>query len=63
METKKHKIPAVNFIGTVLANVDNDDMTDSDFRKFMRDTLPIVEKPALDDVASERVKESIKKYY
>ena len=63
METKKNKVPAVNFIGTVLANVDNDDMTDGDFRKFMRDTLPIVEKPELDQLGNPKIREKIKKYY
>jgi hypothetical protein len=37
------KVPAKNFIGTIMANVDNDKMNDSDFRQFIRNTLPIVE--------------------
>ena len=59
----KETIPAKNFVGTILANVDNLRMSDAEFREFIRNTLPIVEKPALDDIASEQVKEAIKKYY
>ena len=59
----KEKVPAKNFVGTILANVDNLLMSDADFRQFIRNTLPIVEKPALDDIASEQVKKHIKKYY
>ena len=37
------KIPAANFLGTVAANIDNEKMTDAEFRAFIRRTLPIVQ--------------------
>jgi hypothetical protein len=44
---KEHKrtgrtVPASNFVGTMVANVDNEKMSDADFRQFVRNTLPIV---------------------
>lgn len=59
----KETVPAKNFVGTILANIDNLKMSDTDFRQFIRNTLPIVEKPPLDDIANEQIKENIKKYY
>ena len=35
-------VPAKNFMQTLEANVDNDKLSDKDFRKFVRNTLPIV---------------------
>jgi hypothetical protein len=37
------KVPAVNFVETLKANVDNAKLTDKEFREFVRKTLPIVE--------------------
>lgn len=38
-------IPATSFVDTMSANVDNEKMSDSDFRQFVRNTLPIVDYP------------------
>lgn len=35
-------VPASNFVGTVANNVDNDELSDKEFRQFIRNTLPIV---------------------
>lgn len=56
-------IPAKNFVGTMLANLDNDKLSDSEFRDFIRNTMPIVEKDEFETIANESVKEKIKKYY
>jgi hypothetical protein len=37
------KISATNFCGTLTANVDNEKMSDAEFREFVRNTLGIVE--------------------
>lgn len=58
-----YKVPAVNFIGTVLANLDNEKMSDKEFRQMIRNTMSIVEKPEFDKIANEEVKERVKKYY
>ena len=41
MKTKIHKgtVPADNFLSTVAENVDNEKLTDSDFREFIRSSL------------------------
>ena len=39
---EKNKISAENFLGTVNANIDNNKLSDKDFRQFIRNTLPIV---------------------
>ena len=57
------KVPAVNFIGTLMANLDNEKMNDADFRQFIRNTLPIVEKPDYEKMANKEIVERIKKYY
>lgn len=41
--TKLNSVPASNFVGTLAANVDNEKMSDVEFRQFVRNTLPIVE--------------------
>jgi hypothetical protein len=41
---EQYKLPAVNFIGTIMANVNNEKLSDFEFRQFIRRTLPIVEK-------------------
>jgi hypothetical protein len=38
-----NKIPATNFMATIAANVDNNKLSDTEFREFIRNTLPIVE--------------------
>ncbi len=58
-----YKVPAVNFIGTVLANLDNEKMSDEEFRQMIRNTMSIVEKPEFDKIVNEEVKERVKKYY
>ncbi len=40
---KPSTIPAANFIDNIVANVDNDKLSDEEFREFIRNTLPIVE--------------------
>jgi hypothetical protein len=37
---------ASNFVGTIAANVDNGKISDAEFRKFIRRTLPIVQYDA-----------------
>ncbi len=59
----KQKVPAVNFIGTMMANIDNEKLNDEEFRNFIRNTLPIVEKPPIESLANEEIKSKIKKYY
>ena len=39
----KQTVPAANFVGTLTVNVDNDKMSDAEFREFVRNTLPIVD--------------------
>lgn len=58
-----NKVPAVNFLGTVMANLDNEKLSDSEFREFIRRTLPIVEKPNIDSIANKEILEKVKKYY
>jgi hypothetical protein len=35
-------VPAENFVQTLNANIDNDKVSDTELRDFIRDTLPIV---------------------
>ena len=37
------KIPAEHFAATIAINVDNEKLSDADFRQFIRNTLPIVQ--------------------
>lgn len=37
-------VPAGNFILTVNANVDNEKISDAQFRQFIRNSLPIVKE-------------------
>jgi hypothetical protein len=41
-----NNIPAEHFCTTLAVNVDNDKLSDADFRQFVRNTLPIVNFPA-----------------
>lgn len=63
MSKESHIVSAVHFIGTMMVNVDNDKLSDSEFRQFIRNTLPILEKPPLGQIANEDIAEQIKKYY
>lgn len=36
-------VPAENFVATIAANVDNDKLTDAEFRSFIRRSLPVVD--------------------
>lgn len=56
-------VPAKNFVGTIMANVDNDLLSDAEFRDFIRNTLSIVEKDDFDKIANDSIKERIKQYY
>lgn len=38
-------VPAENFVQTLSVNVDNEKLTDEQFREFVRNTLPIVKRP------------------
>lgn len=38
------KVPAANFMETILANVDNKKLTDAEFREFVRTGLSLVER-------------------
>ena len=35
-------VPAANFVGTLAENVDNDRLSDKEFRQFVRNSLPVV---------------------
>ena len=63
MNNNNNKVPAVNFLGTVMDNLDNEKLSDSEFREFIRRTLPIVEKPNIDSIANKEILEKVKKYY
>lgn len=39
-------VPADNFCQTLQVNVDNERLSDKDFRQLVRNTLPIVQFPA-----------------
>lgn len=56
-------ISAKNFIGSVLANVDNELLTDKAFREFIRNSLYVVEKPELKDIINSEIKKRMGKYY
>lgn len=59
-----NKVPALNFMGSILANVDNEKLSDTEFREFIRNTLPVVEKPKLDEnMADQNLKAKMEKYY
>lgn len=40
-------VPAAHFCGTLAVNVDNEKLSDADFREFVRNTLPIVIFPQM----------------
>lgn len=39
---EERTVPAENFVETLRVNVDNENLTDTEFRQFVRNTLPIV---------------------
>lgn len=43
VDKSQRTIPADNFCGTLEVNTDNEKMTDEEFRKFVRRTLPFVQ--------------------
>lgn len=45
--SKKPTVPAEHFMGTLQANVDNEKLSDADFREFVRNTLPIIIFPRI----------------
>lgn len=55
-------VPAANFVGTLVANVDNNLMSDKEFREFVRNTLPIVQTSDRWSEAIEACKREISKY-
>lgn len=55
-------VPAVNFVGTLIANVDNGSMSDKEFRKFVRNTLPIVQTSDRWNEAIEACKREVSGY-
>lgn len=57
------KVPAKNFVSTMMVNVDNDKLTDAEFRDIFRNTLPIVEKSDFEDIVNEEIKPRVRKYY
>jgi len=42
-------VPAENFMSTIAANVDNENVSDEQFREFIRNTLPIVQYEGASD--------------
>ena len=56
------KIPAIHFVSTIMANVDNEKMSDSAFRNLVKSTLPIVEKQPLETIRKDLRKKEIKFY-
>ena len=39
----ERSVPAANFVSTMSANVNNEKMSDAEFREFVRNTIPIVQ--------------------
>jgi hypothetical protein len=54
-------VPAENFMATIAINVDNKNLSDKDFREFIRNTLPIVVYPENKNIVSVKKDELIKK--
>lgn len=61
--TNFFEIPPQHFVTLILANVDNDKLSDKDFREFIRTNLKIVEKVPLENIANEEVREKAVQYY
>ena len=43
------KVPPANFCGTLAANVDNEKLSDAEFRQFVRNSLAVVDLPTTAD--------------
>ena len=41
----ERRVDSENFCATLAANIDNENLSDVDFREFVRNTLPIVKYP------------------
>lgn len=41
----QHMIPAEHFMSTLAVNVNNEKLSDAEFRAFVRNTMPIVQYP------------------
>lgn len=41
--SKGRTVPAEHFMRNIAANVDNEKLSDAEFREFIRNTLPIVQ--------------------
>lgn len=48
----KQVVPAESFATVLAANVDNDKLSDEQFRQFVRNTLPVVIYPRHEKVGS-----------
>lgn len=44
-QSQGRTVPATNFCQTLEVNVDNEKLSDKDFRQLVRNTLPIVDYP------------------
>lgn len=40
-----YPVSAKSFVETLVANVDNEKLSDAEFRQFIRNTLPVVDFP------------------
>lgn len=60
---KKGEVPAVVFVGNIILGIDNEQISDTEFRELIRKTLPLLEKPHFDFFATLEQKEKAKKYY
>lgn len=58
----KRTVPAANFVSTMSANVNNDKMSDAEFREFVRNTIPIVQTTDGWNDAIEACKREVSKY-
>ena len=45
-------VPAYSFVATVNANVDNEKLTDAEFREFVRNSLPLVRELFVEPLSS-----------
>ena len=51
---EQRTIPASNFVGTIAVNVNNEKLSDADFRKFIRNTLSIVVYDRCEEIEKTR---------
>lgn len=54
MPDPKRLVPAANFCSTLEANLDNDKLSDAEFRQFVRNSLPGVQYPTLAETKARR---------